>query len=65
MKATQYEAITFKKKGDIWTKFIIGSKVIHPMLENTIITLGGIMVKQTKMAKHYEVKGDQMKLMVI
>lgn len=65
MKATQYQSRLFTKNGEQYTKITIGLKCEKKLLEKMIIALGGQMVKQTKLAKHYEVKGNRMHLMLI
>ncbi|KGO15587.1 hypothetical protein NZ45_00860 [Clostridium botulinum] len=65
MKATQYQARVFNKNGEEYTKITIGLKCNKSMLENMIIALGGQMIKCTRMAKHYEIKGNKMRLMVV
>lgn len=62
MKATEYEVKIFKKENETYTKFTIGMKANKLLLEKTIIALGGKLVKQTKLAKHYELKGNQLTL---
>lgn len=64
MKATEYTVKVFKKNNEEYTKFIMGSKV-NLKMEKPIMALGGKCIKQTKTAKHYEVKGNQIKLMAL
>ncbi len=64
MKATEYTIELFNKNGEEYTKFILGSKV-NLKMEKPIMTLGGRFIKQTKTAKHYEVKGNQIKLIAL
>lgn len=65
MKATQYQCRVLEKNGEKYTHFTIGQKCSKQLLEQTIILLGGKLVKSTKLAKHYEIKGDQMRLMIV
>ena len=65
MKATEYRGEVFTKNGEIYTKFTIGSKVVNSRIEKLIIALNGELVKETKMAKHYIVKGDRLNLCLI
>ncbi|WP_026884247.1 hypothetical protein [Clostridium akagii] len=64
MKATEYTVKVFNKNNEEYTKFIMGSK-INLKMEKLIMALGGKFIKQTKTAKHYEVKGNQIKLMAL
>lgn len=65
MRRTQYGATLFEKNKATWTKVTIGSKVNKPMLENALVAFGGTLVKETSMAKYYEVPGDRVKLLVL
>lgn len=65
MKVTQYKGEVFNKNGEEYTKFTIGVKATKPLLEKTIIAFGGQLVKETRIAKYYELKGNHMRLMVV
>lgn len=62
MKANRFAARLLKKNGEEYTEITVGTKCANPILENRITVLGGRMVKQTKLTKHYEIKGNQLQL---
>lgn len=65
MKSTQYTGVLFNKDKEVFTKFVVGSKVVNSKIEELVLLLGGQLVKQTKIANHYEIKGDRLNLMMI
>ena len=65
MKSTEYKGELFSKDGETYTKFTIGSKVINSRIEKLVICLGGKLIKQTKTLKYYEVKGNQIHLLMV
>lgn len=62
MKATQFAAKIFKKNGEEYTEITVGINYASALLEDRITILGGRMVKQTKLVKQYEIKGNQLQL---
>lgn len=65
MKLTECKAEVFDKNGEEYTRFTIGSKSVNMMLERLIVALGGKFTKETKRARYYEIKGNQIRLMAL
>jgi hypothetical protein len=68
MKASECKAEIFIKNGENYTRFFIGKEVIvldPERLEQLLLEFGGKLIKQTKVFKYYEIKGNQIKLMAL
>ena len=65
MKSTQYRGELFIKNDETCTRFVIGTKVVNSRIERLVIALGGNLIKTTKNARYYEIKGDKINLCLL